>query len=361
MKLQVEGAVLMTTTPLDLDNHRIHVLLLRALRSGPKSFWYLMRSGQAQTHQVLDALQELLQRELIAHEKDQFAITEAGRRHMTALGLDPVDEQRCEACSGRGIALRPPFDRVLRDFQAIAAHRPKATPDFDQGYVTPETTVLRLALMAERGDLAGRDLLLLGDDDLTSIAAALSGLPRRIGVLEVDERIIQFIRDVSKDRGWDHLEVVPYNAKEGLPSHFRGQFDVFFTDPVETVKGLLLFLSRCTEGLRGPGASGYFGLSYLEASWRKWRKIQQGILDMGYAITDMLGAFQDYQLENIVAQGYPVAQMAPVPVEEPDLPFYTSTVFRLELVEEAAPLFTGSIELGRDLYYDEEACVTLPE
>ena len=99
-----------------------------------------------------------------------------------------------------------------------------------------------------------------------------------------------------------------------MPAHFRGQFDVFFTDPVETVKGLLLFLSRCTEGLRGPGASGYFGLSYLEASWRKWRKIQQGILDMGFAITDMLGAFQDYQLENIVAQGYPVARMAPVPV-----------------------------------------------
>src|SRR5690606_35403043 len=255
----------MATTDLAMDTRRIHDLLLRTLRFGPKSFWELMRAGKAQTHQILEALQELMKHELVACEEDRFVLTEAGRRQVEALGLDPVDEQRCEACSGRGIVLRPPFDRVLRDFQALAAHRPKATPDFDQGYVTPETTVLRLALMAERGDLAGRDLLLLGDDDLTSIAAALSGLPRRIGVLEVDERIIQFIRDVSKDRGWDHLEVVPYNAKEGLPSHFRGQFDVFFTDPVETVKGLLLFLSRCTEGLRGPGTAGYFGLSYLEA------------------------------------------------------------------------------------------------
>jgi predicted methyltransferase len=136
---------------------------------------------------------------------------------------------------------------------------------------------------------------------------------------------------------------------------------VFFTDPVETVRGLLLFLSRCTEGLRGPGSAGYFGLSYLEASWRKWRQIQQGILDMGFAITDMLGAFQDYQLEDIVALGYPVARMAPVPVKEPDIPFYVSTVYRLELAEEPRPLFFGRVEFGQDLYYDEEACVTLQE
>ncbi|MGG3894396.1 bis-aminopropyl spermidine synthase family protein [Geobacillus stearothermophilus] len=66
-------------------------------------------------------------------------------------------EQRCEVCAGRGIVLRPPFDSVLAAFQDIAAMRPKATPDFDQGYVTPETTVQRLALMAQQGDLMGRD------------------------------------------------------------------------------------------------------------------------------------------------------------------------------------------------------------
>lgn len=351
----------MSTTGIAVEARRPHVLLLRALYFGPKSYWELMRAGQTQTHQVLEALQELLKHELVTYDGERFVITEAGRQQAEALGLDKVAEQRCEACAGRGIVLQPPFDRVLAEFKEIVAMRPKATPDFDQGYVTPETTVLRLALMAQRGDLAGRDLLLLGDDDLTGIAAALSGLPRRVCVLDVDERIVSFIRDVARDRGWNHVHAEVYDARHGLPSHLRGQFDVFFTDPVETVKGLLLFLSRCTEGLRGPGAAGYFGLSYLEASWRKWRKIQQGILDMGFAITDMLGAFQDYQLEDIVARGYPVARMAPVPVKEPDCHFYVSTVYRLELAEEPRPLFSGQVELGRDLYYDDEACVTLPE
>ena len=41
-------------------------------------------------------------------------------------------------------------------------------------------------------------------------------------------------------------------------------------------------------------------------------------------------------------------------------PFYMSTVFRLELAK-PNPLFTGPVKLGRDLYYDDEASVTLPE
>ncbi|AMX84397.1 methyltransferase [Geobacillus subterraneus] len=349
----------MSTIGIAAENRRIDALLLRALYFGPKSYWELMRAAQAQTHQVLKALQSLLEGELVVYDGDRFVITEAGRQQAETLSLERVAEQRCEACAGRGIVLRPPFDSVLAAFQDIAAMRPKATPDFDQGYVTPETTVRRLALMAQQGDLMGRDILLLGDDDLTSIAAALSGLPRRICVLDVDERIITFIRDVARDRGWDHVHAEVYDVRDELPSHLRGQFDVFFTDPVDTVKGLLLFLSRCTEGLRGPGAAGYFGLSYLEASWRKWRQIQQGILDMGYAITDMLGAFQDYLLEDIVALDW--ARMAPVPVKEPDIPFYVSTVYRLELVEEPQPLFFGRVELGQDLYYDEEFCVPLQE
>ncbi|GAB6934434.1 bis-aminopropyl spermidine synthase family protein [Calditerricola yamamurae] len=349
----------MSTTGIAVEARRSHALLLRALCLGPKSYWELMREGQAQTHEVLEVLQTLLKNELVAYDGNRFVLTEAGRRQAEALGLDRIADQRCEACAGRGIVLQPPFDHVLEAFKEIVAMRPKATPDFDQGYVTPETTVLRLALMAQRGDLAGRDLLLLGDDDLTSIAAALSGLPRRVHVLDVDERIVGFIRDVARDRGWNHVQAEVYDVQEGLPSHLRGQFDVFFTDPVETLNGLLLFLSRCTEALRGPGSAGYFGLSYLESSWKKWRDIQRGILDMGYAITDMLGAFQDYQLENIVAQGYPVARMAPVPVKEPDVYFYISTVYRLELTEAPRPLFSGRVELGRDLYYDEEACVTL--
>ncbi|MBX6396104.1 MAG: bis-aminopropyl spermidine synthase family protein [Alicyclobacillaceae bacterium] len=344
----------MSTMGIAAETNRIDTFLLRALYFGPKSYWELMRAGQAQTHQVLKALQALLNNGFVAYDGNRFVITEAGRQQAETLGLERVAEQRCETCAGRGIVLRPPFDRVLATFQDIVSMRPKASPEFDQGYVTPETTLRRLALMAHQGDLIGRDILLLGDDDLTGIAAALSGLPRRICVLDVDERIVTFTRDVARDRGWDHVHAEVYDARDGLPSYLRGQFDVFFTDPVDTVKGLLLFLSRCTEGLRGPGAAGYFGISYLEASWSKWRQVQQGILDMGYVITDMRGGFQEYLLEDTVAMDW--ARIAPVPVKEPDVPFYVSTIHRLQLVEAPRPLFFGRVEFGKDLYSDEEFC-----
>src|SRR5690606_3160979 len=286
LESRAEGAVPMATTGIAVEAHRTQVLLLRALYFGPRSFWQLLRAGKAQAHQVLQALQSLLDNQLAAYDGSRFVITPAGRQKVEALGLDRVADPQCETCGGRGHVLRPPFDRVLAEFQEIVAMRPKATTDFDQGYVTPETSVLRLALMAQHGDLVGKDLLLLGDDDLTGIAAALSGLPRRICVLDVDERIVQFVRDVARDRGWQNVQAEVYDVREELPAHLRGQFDTFFTDPVETLKGIFLFLSRCTQALRGPGAAGYFGLSYLEASWQKWRQVQQGLLEMGYAITE---------------------------------------------------------------------------
>jgi predicted transcriptional regulator len=67
----------MATTDLAMDTRRIHDLLLRTLRFGPKSFWELMRAGKAQTHQILEALQELMKHELVACEEDRFVLTEA--------------------------------------------------------------------------------------------------------------------------------------------------------------------------------------------------------------------------------------------------------------------------------------------
>ncbi|HEY8394370.1 MAG TPA: bis-aminopropyl spermidine synthase family protein, partial [Thermaerobacter sp.] len=341
-----------------LTTGRSVVRLLQELLGGPRSYWALIRRVGDQAAQQIDALRELLAQGLVHYDGQVFTLTEAGRRRAEELGLAPVDAG-CSACAGRGLVLSPAFSRVLAEFEQIARQRPEAVPEFDQGYVTTEVTVLRVALMAQRGDLAGRDLLLLGDDDLTSLAAALSGLPRRIHVLEVDERLVNFINDTARQRGWDHVRAERYDARDALPEELRGRFDVFFTDPVETVPGLLLFLSRCAEALRGPGAAGYFGLSHLESSKAKWRRIQQAILDMGFAITDGLPDFQEYHIDQVRERGYRVATEAPVPLPEPDVLFYTSTVFRLELVEGPEPLYRGAVSIGRELYFDEEAYVTL--
>jgi predicted methyltransferase len=340
------------------DIHRTEERLLRALSHGPHTYWELLRTARAQTHEVITSLKSLLDNGLITSHDGRYTLTSTGRETLDAFGGTGIADPSCPACEGSGLVMAPPIDRILPAFQDILAHRPAPSAAFDQGHATADTVLRRLALMARHGDLAGRDLLLLGDDDLTSIAAALSGLPRRIYVLDVDERIVNFVRQVARDHEWHHVHAEVYDAREDLPAHLHGQFDTFFTDPIDTLPGLLLFLSRCTQGLRGIGSAGYFGLSYLEASRRKWRRVQMGVLEMGYAFTDILEGFQAYRLDPVVAREW--AQLAPVPPESPsDEPFYMSAVHRVQLVERPAPVYTGRVQFGPELYADDE--FTAPE
>ena len=49
-----------------------------------------------------------------------------------------------------------------------------------QTSITGEDAIIRVGFIHERGDLIDKDLLFIGDFDCLSIAAALTGLPRRI-------------------------------------------------------------------------------------------------------------------------------------------------------------------------------------
>jgi len=334
--------------------------ILAELLDGPRSYWALLRSSRRHPAEVIADLRQLLRSGLVEYAGHEFSLTPEGTALAARYGLRAHRDVKCPSCRGRGVILPGEFRSILERFRELTRQRPEAIALYDQGAVTPEVSVLRVAFMYQQGDLEGRDLLLLGDDDLTCIAAALSGLPRRIHVAEADERLVSFIADVAQAEGWDdYLTVQTYDVRWGLPEELRGRFDVFFTDPVETLNGILLFLSRGTEALR-EGGTGYFGLTHLEASASKWREIQRGLLEMGYAITAILPQFQEYALEHVLDNDWRVVTEAPVPPGEPDMLFYTSSLFRLQLVGPPQPVYTGPVMMGRELYYDEEAYVTSP-
>jgi hypothetical protein len=98
---------------------------------------------------------------------------------------------------GKGIAIE-----LEKRFLKIQTRRPKAIRRFDQGYVTPKTTLSRFAFSYERGDIVGKEIIVLGDDDLMSIVLGLSGLPKRITVVEIDERLTDFIESTAKKEGF---------------------------------------------------------------------------------------------------------------------------------------------------------------
>jgi hypothetical protein len=92
---------------------------------------------------------------------------------------------------------------LLQRFKAIVEARPSNTfsdsktgATFDQGSIDYRDVLQRALFVDERGDLADKRLLIVGDDDLFSVVAALSGEPALIVVLEKDPRLVDYINQV---------------------------------------------------------------------------------------------------------------------------------------------------------------------
>ncbi len=335
---------------------RLERQMLQTLKAGPVSVYRLLDAQDGTLPEFFQHLQGLQQRGWVQVDAGQARLTPEGQR--AAATLVAAGPLRCEACEGTGYRLSPFFRQVLAQYRELIAARPQAIERYDQGYISPEGVVRRVAFMYERGDLYG-DIFIVGDDDLLSLAAALTGLPRRIVVVDIDERLIAFLQRTAQTHGFP-IEASRYDVQQAFPASWRGQFDVFVTDPVETVPGIELFLSRGVSTLRGVGSAGYFGLTTLEASRRKWYTIQRMIHDMGLVITDIRRQFNVYPDEGETnffryQEKLPIVQKLGARV---DYDWYKSALYRLEAVEPPRPRVQGARVIDEQVYKDEESWAT---
>ena len=188
---------------------------------------------------------------------------------------------------------------VLENLRKYSLKRPPASPELDQAHATPETALKRVQYMQRRGDLDGRRLLFLGDDDLTSVAAGFLGTPREIGVIDVDERLLELIGEASKTEGLG-IECVHHDLRDPLPESMLGRFDVFFTDPPYTVNGVKLFLSRGLQALRPRKVSNIY-VAYADKPPLEMLELHRAITDMGMYISELTPGFNTYEGAEIFA------------------------------------------------------------
>lgn len=318
-----------------------------------EDIWRIIDLSDVPVMALCTALREMEKASWLEFAKDRIRLTQAGRDLVKQAGIAPARELRCGRCGGRGVELGPVAE-IAERFAKIAAGRPEAIQDYDQGYVTEESTLYRIAFMWSRGDLAGKEILVLGDDDLVSLAAALTGAPKRVVMLDIDERLVEFIREVARSEGLQ-VEALRHDLREPLPEELLGAFDTFFCDPTESLRGFLAFAGRGISSLRGPGCAGYMGLTRREASLAKWRAIQRELLARGAVLTDLRDDFHDYvnwpYIETMRSwQHLPVRR---VPGREE--PWYRSALIRIELVE---PPKVANERLEGDIFTDPEAATT---
>jgi len=307
------------------------------------NFWKIVELSRQPLPVVVKVLKSLMDSGDLMVEDEKIVFTGKGSEDNIYGALD-FDESKCKMCKGRGID----FDRyrdLLEEFSVIVKNRPSALKEFDQGFVSEETTVARVALMHRWGDIDRKDIMIIGDDDLLSIALWLTGMPRRITVLEIDKRLTSFIRDIAGGR----VEVMEYDVRKPLPQDLMGSFDVFFTDPTESLEGFKLFSLRGMLSLRNE-SSGYFGLTRVEASLNKWYEIQRFIHECGFVITDIIDDFNHYQDWDYYmdTKAYSIAPVKTRPVSY----WYKSSQLRIERVldrELDNPALNGFI------YVDDES------
>ncbi len=315
--------------------------------------WRIVDLSEIPVLATCEALRAFAEAGWVEFINARVSVTEDGKVVAESLGISPAKELRCPRCRGRGLELTP-FATLAQEFHELAKNRPEASQEFDQGYVTEETTVARAALLYARGDLVGREILVLGDDDLVSLALALTRLPRRVVALDVDQRIVHFLREAAREKNLN-LEVHEHDLRDPLPPELLRRFHTFACDPTESYRGYLAFAQRGLSALRGPGCAGYLGLTRLEASLSKWRQIQRALLEAGAVITDLFPNFHDYvnwpYIETMRAWPHLPVKRVPGKLEI----WYRSALIRVELVEEPQ---VENVRYAGDIFTDEEAATT---
>ncbi len=331
---------------LTLGRSELARLLRAILREGDP--WQAAGTAGLPFPRVVEGIHQLLRVGALAFDGERLRLTEHGQALARELGVQVAPDARCPACQGTGIALGF-LQEVTRRYTELVQGRPEPLAAYDQGYQTIESVMRRVALMVAQGDVEGKDIVVLGDDDLASLALALTGLPRSVVVIEIDPRLCAFIEQAARRAGLN-ITVYCRSLTERLPPELLGRFDTFLTDPTETEHGLLLFLEKGFMCLKkGEGQAGYFGITRIESRISKWHVWERELLNRhAVTFTHILPDFSLYaNWEEPEEQ--PIPDLPPFARPSP-VPWYRSTFFRVETLPEFQPPEDYVIGGGREVW-----------
>ena len=177
----------------------VRAILRSVLRNQPISV-NLLAYSVGITVPVVASVRRELEKKKLLERKGGAVLTDSGLRLLQDLGIRNLCGDKYDVTENL-----PKFIGELAVlYENLTDGRPG--PDFtlDQSHAAPETCIRRVFYMYEHGSIEGRDIVLLGDDDLLSLAIALFadyfdidvGL---ITILDVDQRVLNFIEEKRTD------------------------------------------------------------------------------------------------------------------------------------------------------------------
>ena len=210
--------------------------------------------------------------------------------------------------------------------------------EFDQLPLMTKSIFYQLNFMLNKGDVFNKKIVCIGDDDLFGLCLALTGLPKSILIVDIDKRIIEYEVKSSKKLKV-RVRALEHDLRKPIPKHFQKRFDVFLSQPPDTLNGLTLFFSRGCEFLREGGVA-YIGLGKCDVSLKTYRKFEERIIKMGFTITEILPSFLTYRISGDELKVWPEVNL-PKWTKPPRTQWFRVDLLRAEAFDKIKPMIKG--------------------
>jgi predicted methyltransferase len=273
----------------------VRAVISALARLEPVSIQRLSRASHLPVPIVASVCGELRKRNVVSHQRPA-QLSRVGRELFSA-GHLRLASTTCRACAGTALAIPAELAPSVRDVARIAKEAPQPRFELDQCHCTVETKIRRVLAMHEADALVGRRILVLGDDDLVSLA--LASVVRRFGsistvanltVVDVDPGVVSFVRKRLAKAPFP-ISCLSHDLRDPLPCALEKRFDTVLTDPPYTPAGARLFLSRAATAVR-EGATVF--LSFGSRRPGATAALQRDLVRMGFAIESLNPGFNRY-------------------------------------------------------------------
>ena len=199
----------------------------------------------------------------------------------------------------------------LNSIKTYLDKRPSPEFALDQSHADVPTVIKKALYLLKKGDIEGRNIIFLGDDDFISLAVGLTKLAKNVTVLDIDIRVLDYLSKSAEELSINNFNVISHDLREPFPDDLVNKYDVVIMDPPYTNEGLRLFLKRARQALKSQinindEEHPIFGkkclLSFGNKPLNEMQRLQFSILDHGFIINEMIPDFNHYKGASIIGQ-----------------------------------------------------------
>ncbi|MDD4897716.1 MAG: bis-aminopropyl spermidine synthase family protein, partial [Candidatus Pacebacteria bacterium] len=139
------------------------------------------------------ALKKMKKEGLVVFKKNKIILTEKGKKEAEKINAVKIEMPlKGKIILKENKSLLKKFKEVRKSFVGKV--------EYDQLQVKAESVIDKIELMDKKGDIKGKKIICIGDDDFVGIALAIKGGAEEIAVLDIDKDILNYEKEFFKKK-----------------------------------------------------------------------------------------------------------------------------------------------------------------